>query len=589
MGETLSRDAGGYRSGEALNSARLMLILSTTADSRIVELCGKPVTVGRGDGADVVVAEPSLSRVHARFQRNGDVVKVQDLGSRNGTVVNGKRVEQAEMRSGDVAVLGNVVACLQLAPPTHAAILGLSSFEAIRDRIEHECARARTFRRPLSVVFFRADEAIGEGTFASSWASTLRFSDLAGIYDAGSILVLLPETDASSAELLARDLVSATASKANVVAGIASYPESAFTPDQLLAGAIAAAAQASGRDRIAVAPTAVPVRPPESNEPIRKSQAMQDIQRLIERVAPESAPVLVLGETGTGKELVARELHRQSPPRSGPLKVVNCAALSDSLLGSVLFGHVRGAFPGADHDQPGVFEKASGGTVFLDEIGELPAGVQAALLRVLETDTVLPVGGDQEVRVDVRVVAATHRRLDEMVAQGTFRRDLFQRLGTFTVRLPPLRERREEIAPLVAEFIRRLSPGDEPPKVAAEAMELLERYAWPGNVRELKNVVERALMLADSGVIGPAELPKHVAGAATDHAMSPRNAAESEPLPDLGIDLRTELQRHEAGLIIRALQKTNGHQRRAAALLKLPLRTFERKIKDLGLNRAGLS
>jgi DNA-binding NtrC family response regulator len=566
-----------------------MLILSTSADSRIVELCGRPITVGRGDGADVVVAEPSLSRVHARFQRCGDVVWVQDLGSRNGTVVNGKRIERAEIRSGDLAVLGNVVACLQLAPPAHAAILGLSSFEAIRGRIDHECARARTFRRPLSVVFFRSDEAIGEGTFASSWASTLRSSDLAGVYDAGSILVLLPETDASSAELMAKDLVSATTPESNVVAGIASYPESAFTPDQLLASAIAAAAQASPRDRIVIAPTAIPVRPSESNEPIGKSPAMRDVQRLIERVALEAAPVLVLGETGTGKELVARELHRRSARHAGPLKVVNCAALSDSLLGSVLFGHVRGAFPGADHDRPGVFEKASGGTVFLDEIGELPSGVQAALLRLFETDTVLPVGADREVRVDVRVVAATHRRLDEMVAQGTFRQDLFHRISAFTVQLPPLRERREEIAPLVEEFIRRLSPCEEAPKIAAEATELLERYAWPGNVRELKNVVERALMLADSGVIGRAELPKHVVDAAGGDPPSPGSIAESEPLPELGIDLRTELQRHEAGLIIRALQKTNGHQRRAAALLKLPLRTFERKLKDLGLNRAGLS
>lgn len=586
-GDTLSRDESGLRVYEATDSVRLLLILSAGTDSRIVELCGKPVTVGRGEGADVVVAEPSLSRVHARFQRTGEGISVHDLGSRNGTVVNGTRVESGHMRAGDVAVLGNVVVYVQVATPTSAAILGLSSFAAIRGRIENEFARARTFRRPLSVVFFRSEASIGEGTFSSSWVAKLRFSDLAGVYDARSVLVLLPETDSASAEVIARDLASATHPEANVVAGIASYPESAFTPDQLLASATAAAALATASDRIRVAPGAVAVRPTEMEGMVHRSPAMREVQKLIERAAGEPTPVLVLGETGTGKELAARELHRRSARHSGPLKVVNCAALPDGHLASVLFGHVRGALPGADRDQPGVFEKASGGTVFLDEIGDLPVGVQASLLRLLETGTVCPVGADSELRVDVRVVAATHRKLEELVAQGTFRQDLFHRLNGITLHLPPLRERREDIAPLVEEFAARAAPGRAPVPFSDEAKELLARYAWPGNVRELKNVVERALMLADANPITRAELPKHIAAAADE--QGPTSAPATEPLPEFGIDLRNELQRHEAGLILRALQKTNGHQRRAAALLKLPLRTFERKLKDLGLNRAGAS
>lgn len=331
------------RGGEAVNSARLILILSTASESRIVELWERSITVGRGEDADVVLADASLSGRHVRFQRNGDGVSVEDLGSDSGTVMNGKRLDRAEMRSGDVAVLGNVVVCLQLAPSRHAAILGLSSFEAIRGRVENELVRARTFARPLSMVFFRSERALGGGAFVPSLTSRLRCSDLAGLYDAGSLLVLLPETDTAAAAAIAKDLVSATPD-ANVVAGVASCTASTVTPDQLLASAMAAAALTSAEERIALAPA--------------------------------------------------------SP--------------------------------------------ADGGAAIAQASGE------------------------------------------------------------------------ENPAPRAAE-------------------------------------------------------------------------TEGEPLPEVGIDLRTELQRHEAGLIMRALRKTNGHQRRAAALLRLPLRTFERKLKDLGLNRAALS
>jgi DNA-binding NtrC family response regulator len=324
---------------------------------------------------------------------------------------------------------------------------------------------------------------------------------------------------------------------------------------------------------------------------VRTSPAMLEVQRLLERVAPQMTPVLILGETGTGKELVAREVHRLSPRRERPLKIVNCAALGEAQLESVLFGHAHGAFAGAERAQPGVFERARGGSVFLDEVGELSSAAQAALLRAIETGRVCPVGGNVDVDVDVRLISSTHRRLDDLVEQGLFRLDLFHRLNAFTVELSPLRDRLEEVGPLAEAFVRRFAPdaGSDGPVVSPETLQILERYAWPGNVRELQNVIERAVTLSEGNVLTPDDLPKHLVPCPETKGGSLVSPSRVPPLPAVGIDLRNELQQHEALLIVRALERTNGHQRKAAELLNLPLRTFERRLKDLGLNRPGMN
>jgi DNA-binding NtrC family response regulator len=320
---------------------------------------------------------------------------------------------------------------------------------------------------------------------------------------------------------------------------------------------------------------------------IRISSAMIEVQRVIERVARGRCPVLVLGETGTGKELVARELHERSARREGPLQVVSCAALPESLVERILFGHMRGAFAGADSDRRGVFELARGGTLFLDEIGELTASAQAALLRVLDGGCVRPIGAAKEIAVDVRVVAATHRDLAAMVSEGRFRLDLFHRLNVLAIHLPPLRERREEIAPLAEHFLACFAQtmASRVIRIETSAMALLLAHGWPGNVRELRNVVERAITIADGSTIGIAELPDSIRGVArsmsTESAIfvDTLTAAHSASEPR---GLRALLRDHEARLIQAALERTGGNQRQAAELLEVPLRTLERKLASLG-------
>jgi DNA-binding NtrC family response regulator len=324
---------------------------------------------------------------------------------------------------------------------------------------------------------------------------------------------------------------------------------------------------------------------------IRVSPAMIEAQRVVERVARGVCPVLVLGETGTGKELIARELHELSPRAAGPLQIVNCAALPETLIESILFGHARGAFTGADCDRRGVFELARGGTLFLDEVGELTPGAQAALLRVLDGGCVRPIGGTKEVAVDVRVVAATHRDLAAMVAAGRFRLDLFHRLNVLSIQLPPLRERREEIAPLSEHFLARFTAamGSRVTRIEVGAMALLLSHDWPGNVRELRNAIEHAVTLAEGSSIGPNELPHAIrsipspAALPAPSTLPPPSALPNESEPR---GLRALLRVHEAQLIHAALEKTGGNQRRAAALLELPLRTLERKIASLSLRAA---
>lgn len=331
------------------------------------------------------------------------------------------------------------------------------------------------------------------------------------------------------------------------------------------------------------------VEPKAAEHFVRQSPQMLELANMVERLAPRKISVLVLGETGTGKELIARELHEKSQRSHGPLQVVNCGAIPEHLTASVLFGHVRGAFTGAERDQQGVFGRAHGGTVFLDEVGELSAEAQAALLRVLDTQRVCPIGGRQEQPVDVRVIAATHRNLAQMVERGTFRLDLYHRLNSVVLKIPTLRERREEIHPLAEHFIEKLAGGARIQLSSAASARLLA-YHWPGNVRELRNVIERAVALCDGAVIWEHDLPQHIQGSVCEGTFeAPPSAADVQramvTLEPGALGLREALRQQEIALIEAALRSTHGNQKRAARLLQLPLRTFERKLRVLSIRR----
>ncbi len=306
---------------------------------------------------------------------------------------------------------------------------------------------------------------------------------------------------------------------------------------------------------------------------IAGSAAMQEVLELAARVAPLDTTVLVHGESGTGKDFIVRMIHDQSPRAGGPVISINCAALTESLLESELFGHVRGAFTGAVRDKPGLFETAAKGTLFLDEIGEVAPTVQVKLLRALQEREIRRVGGERTIKVDARVVAATNRDLRAAVAAGTFREDLYFRLGAFVIDVPPLRERREDIPPLVHDFVRRAASRAKKDvvSVSSDAMTFLMNYGWPGNVRELEHAIERAVIVARGPSIRVRELPPEV-----------YQKTSVGPLSGGGFDLHAQ----EKATIKRALDRFHGNRRETAEALKISAVTLWRKMKHYGLSGA---
>ena len=300
------------------------------------------------------------------------------------------------------------------------------------------------------------------------------------------------------------------------------------------------------------------------------SQAMQDVLELAARVAPLDTTVLVYGESGTGKEFIVRLIHDQSPRAAAPFVSINCAALTETLLESELFGHVRGAFTGAVRDKAGLFEVAGKGTIFLDEIGEVAPTIQAKLLRALQEREIRRVGAERTIKVNARVVAATNRELRAAVEAGTFREDLFFRLGAFIITVPPLRDRREDIPPLVHTFLIRAATRmkKDVSAVSADAMSALMDYRWPGNVRELEHAVERAVILANTPSIRVRDLP-------------PETTQRSRSRPG---DDTLDLQEQERASIERALERFAGNRRKSAEALRISTVTLWRKMKQYGLS-----
>lgn len=326
---------------------------------------------------------------------------------------------------------------------------------------------------------------------------------------------------------------------------------------------------------------------------VGKSAAMVEVLELVQRVAPLKATVLITGESGTGKERIAKSIHYLSHVKDGPFIPINCGAIPENLIESELFGHLRGAFTGADQNKRGLFEAANGGTIFLDEIGELPLSLQPKLLRVLQERRVKALGATSEMEIDVRVIAATNRYLDAEVKAGRFREDLYFRLNVVEIELPPLRERREDIPLLISTFLERFNKeyGRKVDTIAPEAMERLLAFPYPGNVRQLENVIERGVALAAGNVLGFGQLPKEVSSFEPGPSR-PVAVREGEPFPEQGIDLERVVEDFEWGLIAQAMDKAGGVKTRAAELLGLTFRQFRYKLakyeqrKAVGPNEA---
>lgn len=303
---------------------------------------------------------------------------------------------------------------------------------------------------------------------------------------------------------------------------------------------------------------------------VGQSQQMKDVFARIQRAAPVDSTVLILGESGTGKELVAQALHHNSPRKKGPFVAVNCAAVPATLVESELFGHVRGAFTGATDKRMGRFEQADGGTLFIDEIGDFEIGLQAKLLRVLETLTLTPVGGHEDRKVDVRVVTATSRDIRRMVEQGTFREDLFYRLNVVQIALPPLRERPDDIPILVDHFLKEITEQKHtaPRRVSPGVMRRFLAYRWPGNVRELRNTLESMMVLADGEVMDENDLPERV------------GADPVEQLSSAEIPTGLKMDELERLAITKALDQCAGNRTHAAGRLGISVRTLQRKLRQ---------
>jgi DNA-binding NtrC family response regulator len=377
--------------------------------------------------------------------------------------------------------------------------------------------------------------------------------------------------------MLTGDRSAATATEC-MRAGAFYYLTKPFEPYQLSSMVQSAARYAQMRRQLATASTH------SQSLLVGASAAMRKMRASLERLGEQDVPILIQGESGTGKELVARALHDGGPRRRKRFVALNCGAIPESLIDSELFGHTKGAFTGATTDRAGVFVEADGGTLFLDEIGDMPMAVQARLLRVLQESEVRPVGGSGTRKVDVRVIAATHVDLNAAVEQGKFRQDLFYRLNVVVLRVPPLRERLDDLPLLAAHFIRKHG-GEKPPSLHPDALEAMTSYAWPGNVRELENAVLHAIALHHGNTIGAESLPATISGRAKP-ISSAVTAGDDDILEPLTDAKRRAAGNFEKRYLIKVMEKAKGSVSEAARLSGLDRTNFRRLLQRHGIDAA---
>ncbi|HOX37850.1 MAG TPA: sigma 54-interacting transcriptional regulator [Candidatus Brocadiia bacterium] len=609
-----------------------------------IEIEGETALVGRSPRCEVFLPDATVSREHAKFYRKGDAWKVQDLDSRNGSLLNGHAIKDEdlchmdEIRVGDclLTFLSDEVELEEAVSPEDLsvtqtiqiqsdgdvvpgdggrksgeelarqnerlrALLRLSSAVSkarnLPELFDHVCQCLREALEPDRVVPFieepdgkltpyaRARTAIERRLLRQSLSNSI----IDHCHDK-KVSVLSQATGSderfSAAPSVGRNRISTALCAPLQIAGrmlgliyMDRLGECVpFTRDdlELLTAACQQSAVAVENVRayelVEAENRALEREVKGRYNIVGNSPKIVEVFNVIARAAPTDACVLICGESGTGKELVARAIHYNSRRRSGPFEIVNCAALSPSLIESELFGHVKGAFTGAVADHPGHFELATGGTIFLDEIGEIPEQSQSKLLRVLEESTVRRVGDVRDRKIDVRIVAATNRRLDEMVKERKFREDLFYRLNVLRVDLPPLREREKDIQTLSDYFLAQTADrcGRKFKGLAQEVLDLFAAYPWPGNVRELRNTIERMVILAENETIGIDDAPVEIRRGRSPVAAEAA-AEDSGPVCSLA-----ELeQRH----ILRVLRHVEGNKSRCAEILGIDRSTLYQKLK----------
>ncbi len=581
--DTRSRMQSGPADPRPLGTAYLLVVVNDS--SSIVHLPSSgEVVLGRSSEADVSLEHGSVTRRHATIQIEHGGMRIADLGSRNGTKVNGEKVTTFRMlSSGDVIGVGDVNLVVHVSNPP---IVSRSTYAepGWRRRLAEEIERSLTYHRPLSVL---AISGVTPATVAAVGES-LRLIDVVGEGTDGSVLVLMPESDRDQASVTAsRMLAALRIATPEVRGGLASCPSDATDVDTLLMTTRKALRGASAGSFIEVASAATEIRLGEKSVMVL-DPAMSRAFALLERVSPSLLPVVINGETGTGKENAAYAVHHWSK-RTGPFIAINCSTITESLASSELFGYERGAFTGATAAKMGLFESANHGTIFLDEIGDLRMEIQVMLLRVLQEKKITRVGDTRERAIDVRVVVATWKNLEDEVRAGRFREDLLSRLAGATVILPPLRDRRCEIPMLARRFLEDSArEANQPAKeITPEAMQVLLGFHWPKNVRELRNAMEYSYVMAPDHRIEPGDLPEGILGATTP-ATGPSLSAER---PAVAVDnvpakfrpLSDEVEELERTRMAQALMVAEGVKTKAAQLIGMPIRTFTHKLRHYKL------
>ena len=635
-----------------MSLARLVVIEGPDA-GREFELPLRGGGVGRGEGNLIQLSDPTVSRVHGQIElRDGALAWVDDSGKPR-TLINGEAPTVHRLEAGDEIVLGATK--MAFLPVEGIALTKASShvtMEVSSAQLFALTGRDDTARRYLYAIAelghrLRAESAAGRDAVARAACDAARTAldaHRAFVLSVGRrpapVAAAIGPGEASQLQIpqeliekvLQGGVVTAeTGGRALIAAPVHGSADDVVAvlwidrkgnpwaeADAQAASCIAQLTSAAWvgadtRDQLARRADALEEQlegPLGAGEFIGRSAAALRVVEFTKRVGPSDATILLGGESGSGKEMVARAIHRSSRRAKGPCVAVNCAALTESLIESELFGHEKGAFTGATEKKAGRFEMADRGTLFLDEVGELPLGLQTKFLRVLEERRFERVGGQKSIEVDVRVIAATNRDLSDMVRRGSFREDLFYRLSVIHMEVPPLRERLDDVPTLAEHFLARFKhqAGRRVTGFAADAMHVMTHYAWPGNVRELRNAVERAVVLGDRDQIQPGDLPPQVLG----QTALPLARAKSSPTPTLGSfgspaplpviesiptppplvsttpsyttgprpPVARSLRDLEKEGILAALAATNGNKAQAAAILEIDRSTLYKKLKD---------